>query len=136
MLAFHYATLLYSLLLVIVTVKIMDMCNIRKHCCECCFKLRRKQTVRGSITHVTTFLLLCYSQFTQISLMILIPGTIYSKGGIITRQVVFYDAEVDFLSKTYLIYAVPALIVRQCCIVPLTSFTHTDICMQQYTILY
>ena len=137
MLAFHYATLLYSLLLVIVTVKIMDMCNIRKHCCECCFKLRRKQTVRGSITHgLTTFLLLCYSQFTQISLMILIPGTIYSKGGIITRQVVFYDGEVDFLSKTYLIYAVPALIVQQCCIVPLTSFTHTDICMQQYTILY
>ena len=88
------------------------MCNIRKYCCECCFKLRRKQTVRGSITHgLTTFLLLCYSRFTQVSLMILIPGTIYSKGGTITRQVVFYNGEVDFLSKTHLFYAVPAVIV-------------------------
>jgi predicted outer membrane repeat protein len=111
-LAFHYVTLLYSLLLVIVTVKVMDMCNIRKYCCECCFKLRRKQTVRGSITHgLTTFLLLCYSRFTQVSLMILIPGTLYSKHGTVTRQVVFYDGEVDFLSKQHLFYAVPALAV-------------------------
>ena len=111
-LAFHYVTLLYSLLLVILTVKMIDMCNIRKYCCECCFKMRRKQTVRGSITHgLTTFLLLCYSRFAQVSLMILIPGTLYSKGRTITRQVVFYDGEVDFLSKTHLFYAVPALIV-------------------------
>ena len=112
MLAFHYVTLVYSLLLVIVTVKVMDMCNIRKYCCECCFKMRRKQTVRGSITHgLTTFLLLCYSRFAQVSLMILIPGTLYRKHGILARQVVFYDGEVDFLSKTHLFYAVPALIV-------------------------
>ena len=112
MLAFHYISLLYSLILVVVTVKVIDMCNIRKYCCECCFKLRRKQTVRGSITHgLTTFLLLCYSRFMQVSLMILIPGTLYSKHGRVTRQVVFYDGEVDFLSRQHLFYAVPALIV-------------------------
>lgn len=112
MLAFHYVTLLYSLLLVIVTVKVMDTCNIRKYCCECCFKMRRKRTVRGSITHgLTAFLLLCYSRFAQVSLMILIPGTLHRKHGILARQVVFYDGEIDFLSKTHLFYAVPALIV-------------------------
>ena len=112
MLAFHYVTLLYSLLLIILTVKVMDMCNVRKYCCECCFKMRRKQTVRGSITHgLTTFLLLCYSHFAQVSLMILIPATLYQKGSTIARQVVFYDGEVDFLSKRHLLYAIPALIV-------------------------
>ena len=44
--------------------------------------------------------------------MILIPGTLYSKGGAITRQVVFYDGEIDFFSiETHLLYAVPALAV-------------------------
>ena len=114
-LAFHYVTLLYYLLLVIFTVKVMDLCNIRKYCCEYsnCFKMQQKQTVRGSITHgLTAFLLLCYSRFAQVSLMILIPGTLYSKGGAITRQVVFYDGEIDFFSiETHLLYAVPALAV-------------------------
>ena len=111
MLAIHYATLIYSLLLVIVTVKIINSCNIRRYCCECCFKIRRKRTVRGSITHgLTTFLLLCYSRFAQVSLMILIPGTIYGKGGNVARRVVFYDGEVDFFKATHLAYAVPALI--------------------------
>ena len=112
MLAFHYVTLLYSLLLVAFTVKVINSCNIRKYCCECCFKMRRKRTVRGSITHgLTTFLLLCYSRFAQVSLMILIPGAIYGKGGAYKRQVVFYDGEVGFFSKTHLAYAVPALMI-------------------------
>ena len=112
MLAIHYVTLLYSLLLVIFTVKVINTCNIRKYCCERCFKMRHKRTVRGSITHgLTTFLLLCYSRYAQVSLMILIPGTIYRKGRVIVCQVVLYDGEIDFSSSTHLVYAVPALIV-------------------------
>ena len=112
MLAFHYVSLLYSLLLVLITVKVINSCNIRKYCCKCCFKIRRKRTVRGSITHgLTTFLLLCYSRFAQVSLMILIPGTIHGKDGTFIRKVVFYDGGVDFFSKAHLVYAIPALIV-------------------------
>ena len=42
-------------------------------------------------------------------------GTIYSKGGTITHQVYsilqYINEEVNFLSKTHLVYAVPALII-------------------------
>ena len=112
MLAIHYVTLLYSLLLVVVTVKIINTFNIRKYCCKCCFKIRRKRTVRGSITHgLTTFILLCYSRYAQVSLMILIPGAIMDKNGKVIRQVVFYDGDVNFFSPTHMIYAIPALII-------------------------
>ena len=106
MLAIHYITLVYSLLLVVPTVKIINTCNMRKYCCDCCFKMWHKQSVRGSITHgLTTFLLPCYSHYAQISLMILISGTVYGKDHKVICQVVFYDGEVYFLSNSHLIYA-------------------------------
>lgn len=109
--AFKYATVFYSLSLVILTVFIMRLCG---HRCSCT-KLRRvrnqrRRQITNSVIHgISGFFVLCYSQCTTVSLMLLRPVT-YSDPNNATsdHKYVLYDGSMKYFGTFHLRYALPA----------------------------
>ena len=111
-LAFKYVTIAYSLILIIITVVLMKFCNpsiIRK-----IFPCSREQfSVKTSIIHgLVAFLVICYTQSTEVSLSILTPGHIHWIGSANDHKrstVVYYEGDMSFMHTQHLKYAIPAI---------------------------
>ena len=107
-LSMKYVTMIYSLLLVVAVVVIFKKSSLLEKLARKVFK----QSVNNvSIIHgLSGFLILCYSQCTKVSLLILTPTTLYTKGPVAIRHVSFYDGSLTFLRGSHLIYAIPAIV--------------------------
>lgn len=108
MLAIKYVTILYTLLLMIVVICIINKCGG-----NCLGKYCRITTVKTSVTHgISTFLIICYAQCIRVSLSLLISVELYveqdSKLRPGTR--VWYDGQMQYFGKEHLTYALPALL--------------------------
>ncbi len=102
--AFKYVTIIYSLLLVMVIIVVQRICNVRKITQKlCCSRTDSKTSI---IQGLSGFLILCYSESIEISLIILTPVTLYSNRSKSTAA--FYDGEFVYLRGEHLKYALPA----------------------------
>ena len=112
LIAFSYIIIVYSLLLIIITV----IC-LNRRCNKCIEKL---EGVRSSTHGLSGFLVLCYAKTTILTLLILTPGILHGVG---SRQklVVFYQGNIGFFHKEHLKYAIPALFaaIFMTCLLPL-----------------
>lgn len=101
-LMFKYLTLVYALMLVLGTVLIVKLCSAFK-----CVRFRKlKYSV---IQGLSAFIVMTYSQCTEISFSILNPINIY-KGTRKNSTVVFLQGNIVYFSKEHLPYAIPALL--------------------------
>ena len=67
-----------------------------------------KTDIKSTIIHsLSGFLVLCYSECTKISLLLLTPVTVYTSSG--TYSAVFYNGELSYFRGKHLAYAIPAL---------------------------
>ena len=108
--AFNYVTVIYSLLLVLLTVALMNtrLNKLNKYI----QKIKgRKTYISQSIIHgLSGFLVICYARSTKISLQILTPATLFAEKLNITGKAVFYYGEYDYFKDKHLAYAIPAII--------------------------
>ena len=109
-LAFKYVTIVYAFSLVLLTVLFLSFCKLAT-LDKRLDKIRgRKQNFGSSMIHgLSGFLVICYSQCTKISLLILTPATILSTEREISRRAVYFDGGLKFLHGRHLLYAIPAL---------------------------
>lgn len=112
-LAFKYVTIVYSLLLVTVTVLLMKVYNItrlKRSLFKC---ILSSDFVKGTVIHgFSTFFVMCYSQCTKVTLFLLTPSLIYSIGPPNKQpvtKVVFYGGDFLYFDSDHLKYAIPAL---------------------------
>ena len=111
--AFDYITLIYSFLLLIGIVLLINKLSLR----QCCKPLRKCTgtqwwTLQGSIIHgLTGFLVLSYGKCIQTSLSLIILTSIKGMGGKHEKYVVYFNGEIDWLDNRHLPYAIPAIIM-------------------------
>lgn len=99
-LAVKYITIVYALLLVVVTIVVMKICTVR------CFKLSPK----GSIIHgLSAFFVICYAQCTNVTLVILTPTKVYGLGFKTLEYAVYYQGDIPYMKGDHLRYAISAL---------------------------
>ena len=111
--AFSYITLIYSLILIIGVILVMNKLNLR-YCCKPCGKYLGSQwrTLESSIIHgLTAFLVLCYANCARASFLLLTHANIRTKGGVHKYYAVYYNGSLSWLSKEHLLYAIPAIIM-------------------------
>ena len=107
MLAIKYVTVLYTLLLMIVVICIINNCGG-----SCVGKYCRITTVKTSVTHgISTFLIICYAQCIRVSLSLLISVEFYMEQGSKLKPGirVWYDGQMLYFGREHLPYALPAL---------------------------
>ena len=121
--SFSYITLVYSLLLIIGTVLVMNQLSFRccSNCCHCnisCLRHTRElvapqlQTLESGIIHgLTAFFVLCYANCAQASILLLSYAVIRGKGASHVESVVFYNGNIIWFSTEHLPYAIPAIIM-------------------------
>ena len=104
--AFNYVTVIYSLLLVLLTVALMNT-RLNKYI----QKIKgRKTYISQSIIHgLSGFLVLCYARSTKISLHILNPIQLFAVNSAKKEKVVAYYGEFDYFEPNHLPYAIPAI---------------------------
>ena len=108
MLAIKYLTILYTLLLIISVIWIMNRCGGR-----CFGKCCRITTVRTSVVHgISTFLVICYTQCVKVSLHLLMPVHFYAQTGSTFRPParVWLNGEILYFGSKHLPYAVLAML--------------------------
>ena len=108
-LVMKYVTVIYSFVLVVLTILAMRICKLPKF-----LNRSKKDRFRSSVVHgLSSFLIMCYSQCARISIDILTSNLIKGKGDIgylrFKRRVVFYDGEIEYFHTSHLPYAIPAL---------------------------
>ncbi len=134
MLAFRYVTILYSLVLVIVTVFLLRQCN-------CSFCGKSLPTFKGSIIHgLSAFLVMSYSGCTRVSLLILTPSTLhigpdYGKNPRYD-YVAYYNGDYSYMGSEHLKYAIPAIffIITVTTIPPLLLLSY-PLCYKLFALL-
>ena len=107
MIAFKYVTILYTLLLILSVIWIMNKCGGRF-----CGKFCRITTVRSSVMHgISSFLVMCYTQCVQVSMNLLNPVhfNVELDSGFNPPARVWFNGNIVFFSKEHLQYALPAL---------------------------
>lgn len=114
LLMFKYVAIVYALVLVFVIIAFMNSCNCSANN-KVLSKLRRKKiNAYSTIIHgLTGFFVMCYSECTRISLLLLTPVLLQSSsqtGNSYVREVVFFNGDLNFFKGTHLLYAIPALI--------------------------
>lgn len=114
LLAFKYITILYASTLVITIIGMFKYCSKRLNN----MLLRVKGGVtstKSTIIHgVSGFLVICYSECTRISLLLLTPVPLYAegkKGNFIKYSAAFFNGELVFFHGKHLLYALPALVI-------------------------
>ena len=108
MLAIKYVTVLYTLLMVVAVIWLMNSCGGR-----CCGKCCRFTTLKTSVIHgVSTFLLISYAQCVKVSLYLLMPVYFYADedSGFKPPLKVWLNGELTYFGKQHLIYVIPALL--------------------------
>ena len=86
-----------------------------KYCARCfrCRQLRRYFHLKfeGGVIHaLLTFFILCYAQCARSSFMLLTSATIYQKGFIKYKTIVYFDGEMEWMEARHLLYAIPAIL--------------------------
>ena len=113
LLIFKYVTIIYALLLVFVIIAFMRFCNCSSKNRVISKIQQKKRGARSTIIHgLTGFLVMCYSECTRISLLLLTPVWLQGPSGSgvnYLRRVVFYNGELSFFKGVHLLYAIPAL---------------------------
>ena len=141
LLAFKYITILYSLLLIVLII-ISKYFNIRcMH--KICKKIKKEVNItsaKGTIINgISGFLIICYSECTRVSLLLLKPVHLYGNnvtGTYIKRSAAFYNGESDFFRGKHLSYALPALfILLVFCIVPVLILLSYPLCYKVFALL-
>ena len=108
MLAIKYLTILYTLLLIVLVIWIINRCGG-----SCFGKCCRITTVRTSLVHgLSTFLVICYTQCVKVSLYLLMPVHFYAQEGSNCSPParVWLNGEILYFSKEHLPYAVFAMV--------------------------
>lgn len=109
-LAFRYITITYSLCLVVAIVGIMKACNLKRITRKIPKFCGRRVDMKSTVIHgLSGFLVLCYSECSKISLLILTPVSLYSYKSK-TETVVLFNGELGYFEGRHLIYAIPALL--------------------------
>ena len=106
MLAFKYITILYTVLLVVTVIWIMNKCGGR-----CLGKFCRITAIKTSIVHgISTFLVISYAQCVKVSLSLLLRVHIHAEQGSDSPHTrAWFNGELVYFSKEHLPYALPAL---------------------------
>ena len=104
--AFNYVTVIYSLLLILLTVALMNT-RLNRHI----QKIKGRETyISQSIIHgLSGFLVLCYARSTKISLYILNPIQLFAVNSTKKEKVVAYYGKFDYFERNHLAYAIPAI---------------------------
>ena len=115
LLALKYLTITYALGLVLTMILVLKYCNMK------CFKTSQRKLLKNiSVTRtfihgLSGFLIICYSEVTKTSLLLLTPAKLYSFGngsGLQVRYTVSAsDGDLLFFQGKHLVYALPALLV-------------------------
>ena len=108
-LLFDYVTVVYSLLLIVFTIVIMNLkCNKLNRVLQ---KLKGKRVhLSQSIIHgLSGFLVMCYARTTTSTLQLLTPAWLRDKGLESLEVVVYYYGELKYFHGAHLKYAIPAL---------------------------
>jgi len=113
-LAVKYLTIFYTLLLIVTVVVFLRYFNL-KAMRKIRSKFQQKNASSSLVHGISGFLVLCYSESTMISLLILTPTYLYSmdlEAGLYGRKTVpFYDGSLVYFRGRHLLYALPALAV-------------------------
>lgn len=102
LLLFRYLKIVYSIVLVFVILLVQSACSRRINRC-----LPRHLDVKSTIIHgISGFLVICYSECTKISLLLLVPVEVSGQD----MTVVLYNGELEHFKGTHLAYAIPAVV--------------------------
>ena len=107
MIAFKYVTILYSMMLMVTVVLIMNKCNGR-----CFTKCCRITAIKASVIHgISTFLMVGYAQCIKVSLSLLLRAHVYTanENELNRYPRVWFNGEIRYFSTEHLPYALPAL---------------------------
>ena len=107
MLVIKYITILYTALLIVTVVLIMNKCGGR-----CLGKCYRITAIKASVVHgISSFLMIGYSQCVNVSLRLLLQVSIYAArdDDFRPRNRVWLNGEIVHFSKEHLPYALPAV---------------------------
>ena len=108
MISFKYVTLLYTLLLIVAVI-----CLMNKYGGRCCGKYCRITTIRTSVIHgISSFLVICYTQFVNTFLNLLGPAHLYARDNSDFKPSVrvWLNGDIVYFSKQHLPYALPSIL--------------------------
>lgn len=105
-LSFKYVTMAYALLLIIAVIALMRYAPFYRLCTILTPRRARQSVIHG----LTAFLVMCYSQCTEVTFKILQPSVLYAINHVAVRTVPLYNGELDYFRRKHLFYAIPALI--------------------------
>lgn len=105
MLAVKYVTILYTMILIVTVICVMNKCGGRwlgRYC--------RITTIKASVIHgISSFLMIGYAQCINVSLNLLLQVHMYTAQNIQPKRVLL-NGEIVYFSKQHLPYAIPALL--------------------------
>ena len=115
LLAFKYITILYASTLVVIIIVIFKYCH-NKRINNILVKVKggSATSIKSTIIHgMSGFLVICYSECTRISLILLTHTTLHTTGqnNETSRSVAFANGELEFFRGNHLFYALPALFI-------------------------
>lgn len=102
MLAFRLVSVVYGLLLILMTVFVIKKCDCH---------LKRSRFESYVIHGLAAFLILCYVQCAQISFRILNPIYLEGVGFHSSTKLVKYSGNIEYFSLDHLWYALPAVVI-------------------------
>ena len=124
-LAFKYITTLFALTLITLIVIIMKFSLTNILCCrrtsQCKAKALGWRRDSSVIHGISTFLIICYGQYTRVSFFILTRTCLQGKSGIEPIPVTYYGGQ-PYFSKAHLFYAIPAIVCTTFLVVLLPFF--------------
>lgn len=109
-LAFSYVTLVYSFVLIISVILVMNRCTC-KNGPSARSSSSQFLNLQGSIIHgLTAFLVLFFAHSVRASIFILAPMRLFGKGRVFVRTVVTYNG-IEWMGRHHLPYAIPAIFI-------------------------
>ena len=115
MLVFKFVTVIYAILLVIITVSTVKYCNIFRRC-----KCFRFSTVKSSIIHgLSSVLVIVFSQCFKVCCRILESAYIIGKGNEFLTTVVYLQGELTPFSGSHVLYAILAVTCMLIMVIPM-----------------
>ena len=106
--AFQYIQLIFASALIAIVIVAVNKFYLVNICKMKCFRLPASN---GGVIHgLSAFLILCYSQCLNTSIMILSSSQIDRRGSVPVAKVVYYDGEMEWFGLSHFKYAVPAIV--------------------------
>ena len=103
--AWKYVTIVYALFIIIV-VYFMNTITFKK-----LFKCWRPKYHKNAVIHgLTAFLVMCYSQCTNVTFLLLTKADLIGHNRTVLKSVVFFSGEHEYLGTKHVTYILPAVI--------------------------